>query len=209
MHTLYWKPNSGSLAPMALLEETGLPYATVKVDAAAGEHKSEAYRRDVHPLGLIPALRLRDGRVMIESAAIVAYLADLAPEKRLAPAPNSPERGFYLQWLVYGAATLYPAYSRHYHPDRHRVRDGDDEAVMTLAVAAVDEAWRPVESALADGRTFLLGDHCSAADIYLAMLALWHPDKASFRAACPGVERMRKAVWQRPAAAKALAADHK
>jgi glutathione S-transferase len=205
MHTLYWKPSSGSLAPMALLEETGLPYTTVKVDADAGEHRSEAYKRDVHPLGLIPALKLRDGRVMIESAAIVAYLADLAPESRLAPAPNDADRAFYLQWLVYGAATLYPCYIRFYHPDYHRVRDGDDEAVQDLALTALNEAWKAVETAFADGRPLLTGERCTAADIYIAMLALWHPDKKTFKPACPGVDRMQAAVWQRPAAAKALA----
>lgn len=207
MHTLYWKPNSGSLAPMALLEETGLPYRTVKVDADAGEHKSEAYRRDVHPLGLIPALKLLDGRVMIESAAIVGYLADLAPEKRLAPATNDADRAFYLQWLVFGASTLYPAYIRYYHPDYHRVRDTDDEAVKALAVKALNEAWSAVETTFADGRPFLTGDRCTAADIYVGMLALWHPQRDQFRAACPGVDALRKAVWARPACAKALA-DH-
>lgn len=205
MHTLYWKPQSGSLAPMALLEETGLPYRTVKVDAAAGEHKSEEYKRNVHPLGLIPALRLLDGRVMIESAAIVAYLADLASEKRLAPAANDADRAFYLQWLSFGASTLYPAYIRYYHPDYHRVRETDDEAVKALAVSALNDAWLAVEAAFADGRPFLLGDRCTAADIYVGMLALWHPQRDQFKAACPAVDKLRAAVWARPSCAKALA----
>ncbi|MEQ8393809.1 glutathione S-transferase family protein [Thalassobaculum sp.] len=209
MHTLYWKPQSGSLAPMTLLEETGLPYEAVKVNADAGEHKSEAYKRDVHPLGLIPALRLPDGTVMIESAAMVIYLADLAPQKGLAPAPTDAKRATYLQWLVYGAATLYPAYIRLYHPDYHRVREGDDEAVKALARTAIDTAWAAVERGLADGRPFLLGDTASAADLYTGMLALWHPDPAAFKEACPNVAALRKAVWGRPAAAKALAAHAK
>lgn len=206
MHTLYWSPSSGSLAPMAVLEEAGIAYEAVKVDTKAGEHRAEAYRRSVHPLGLVPALKLPDGRVMIESAAIAAYLADLAPAAGLAPTLDSPDRGPYLQWLVYGAATLYPAYIRLYHPDYHRVRETDDEAVKALALAALDTAWPVVDSALSDGRTFLLGERCSAADLYIAMLALWHPAPAAFRAANPNVERLRAAVWARPAAAKALTA---
>lgn len=206
MHTLYWKPMSGSLAPMALLEETGLPYEGVKVNADAGEHKSEAYKRDVHPLGLVPALRLPDGRMVIESAAMMIHLADLAPAKGLAPVVTDPDRALYLNWMVYGAATLYPAYIRNYHPYKFRVREDDDEAVKALAVAAVDTAWAAVETALSDGRPFLLGDKFSAADIYVGMLALWHPKAEAFRAACPNVSRLRKAVWDRPEAAKALGA---
>jgi len=204
MHTLYWKPMSGSLAPMALLEETGLPFETTKVDAAAGEDKSEAYMRDVHPLGLVPALRIPDGRVMIESAAMMIYLADLAPASGMAPAATDPDRALYMQWLVYGAATLYPAYIRYYHADYHRVREGDDEAVKALAVKALDAAWAPIEATLVDGRGFLLGDRCTAADIYVAMLALWHPGRGAFGKACPNVNRLREAVWARPACAKAL-----
>ena len=209
MHTLYWKPHSGSLAPMTLLEETGTPYESVVVNADAGEHRTEAYKRDVHPLGLIPALRLPDGSVMIESAAMVIYLADLAPAKGLAPAATDPKRAPYLQWLVYGAATLYPAYIRLYHPDYHLVREGDDEAVKALARTALDTGWAAVERALSYGRPFLLGDTSSAADLYIGMLALWHPDPAAFKAACPKVSELRKAVWARPAAAKALAAHAK
>lgn len=205
MHTLYWKPMSGSLAPMALLEETGIPFETAKVNAAAGEDKSEAYMRDVHPLGLVPALRIPDGRVMIESAAMMIYLADLAPAKGLAPAATDPDRALYMQWMVYGAATLYPAYIRYYHPDYHRVRDDDDDAVKALAVNALDAAWAPVDAALAAGGGFLTGSGCTAADIYIAMMALWHPGRGAFGKAAPAVNRLRETVWARPACAKALA----
>ena len=44
---------------------------------------------------LVPALRIPDGRVMIESAAMMIYLADLAPAAGLAPAeheePDEPD----------------------------------------------------------------------------------------------------------------------
>src|SRR3546814_15560445 len=95
------------------------------------------------------------------------YLGDLAPAAGLAPAVDDPDRALYLQWLVYGAATVYPAYIRYYHPNHHRVRDTDDEAVKTLAVAALNQAWRPVEAALQDGRPWLPGDRCTAPAIYV------------------------------------------
>ena len=69
-YQLYWYKAASSLAPMAVLEETGATYEAVEIDAAAGEHKGAAYRQ-IHPLGLIPALRLPDGRMVFESAGIV------------------------------------------------------------------------------------------------------------------------------------------
>ena len=92
MHTLYWNRNSSSLAPMAVLEESGTPYEAVWIDMAAGEHKSPAHRAR-HPLGLVPALVLPDGTTLVESAAITAYGADLNPDNGLAPPVGTPSRG--------------------------------------------------------------------------------------------------------------------
>ena len=48
---------------------------------------------------------------MMESLAMCIFLGDAFPEKGLAPAPDSPWRAAYLQWLVYGTATLEPVLS--------------------------------------------------------------------------------------------------
>jgi len=46
----------------------------------------------VHPFGNVPAL-VDGGAPILESVAILAYLADRFPEKALAPPSGSPERG--------------------------------------------------------------------------------------------------------------------
>jgi len=43
---------------------------------------------------------------MFESAAICAYLADKFPDKRMAPALGTVERGMYYQWMFYSMASL-------------------------------------------------------------------------------------------------------
>ncbi len=42
----------------------------------------------MNPLGYVPALMLDDGTLLTEGAAILQYIADLVPEKTLAP-PNT------------------------------------------------------------------------------------------------------------------------
>jgi len=193
-HRLYWSPSSGSLAPMALLEETGTAYEAVRIDTAARAHKAEDYLRH-HPLGLVPALDLPDGSCLIESAAIVAYLADLAPDRGLAPPLGTPERARHYQWLTYGAATLYTAYMRRYQTYDYRVRDGDDGLIHALAERHLAERWAVVERALASaGTPFLTGDRPGAADIYLSMLAGWHPDPPAFWTRHPRIRAMRDGV---------------
>lgn len=202
-HTLYWSSRSGSLAPLCLLIETGTPHDTVEVDTRARAHKSPDYLRDVHPLGTVPALRLPDGMVLIESAAMVLYLADRAPG--LAPSREDPARPAHLQWVTYGAATLYSTCLRIYHtedlvPDA-AARDG----ARAMAVESLDRQWAVVERGLGGDAPYLFGDRAGAADIYLAMLASWHPAPERFEAACPGVARLRRAVWDLPSMRRALA----
>ena len=87
-----------------MLEELDVPYEIVLIDFERGEHKSVEYRK-IHPHGQLPALE--DGTLtMFESAAICAYLADKFPDKRMAPALGTIERGMYYQWMFYSMAAL-------------------------------------------------------------------------------------------------------
>jgi glutathione S-transferase len=203
VHTLYWSSHAGSLAPLCLLIEGGLPHDTVQVRTKEREHKTDAYLRDVHPLGTVPALRLPDGRVILESAAMMLHLAELAPD--LAPPAGSADRGMFLNWIAYGSGTLYPAYQRIYHTDDMVPDEAARPATRDLAVAGLAGRWKVVEDALgAENGPFLFGDKASAADIYLAMLALWHPDQEPFAAACPKVRAMKDAVWKMASMQQAL-----
>ena len=202
-YQLYWYKAASSLAPMAVLEETGATYEAVEIDAAAGEHKGAAYRQ-IHPLGLIPALRLPDGRMVFESAGIVMFVVDRHPEAGIAPDPASADRAFYNQWLFYLADTLYPTYNRYYWAARFSTDPGDSERIKARCTELLVDQWEVVERAL-DGRDSLVGDSCTAADIYMQMVATWDADPAGFRARCPNVARVAGAVAARPAVARALA----
>ncbi len=86
------------------LEEAGLSYELVKVELPKGEHKGPDHLARHHH-GLVPAFD--DGELhLIESGAISMYVADKAPEKKLAPALGTAERGRYYQWVVYATSTL-------------------------------------------------------------------------------------------------------
>ena len=78
MYTLYWHPWSSSYAPMAVMEELGVAFDHHEVDYDGGETETSDYRQ-IQPLGLIPALKIGDGRSMFESAAIILYLCDFHP----------------------------------------------------------------------------------------------------------------------------------
>jgi glutathione S-transferase len=162
---LYYAPNTRALRPRWLLEEAGLPYELVRVDMQAGQHRSAAYKA-VHPLGAVPALE--DGEVtLIESSAICMYLADKLPPGQMAPAPGTQDRGRYYQWMVYAVATLEGP-----NLEFLRARQADDEKGKQAARARAIELARPIAAAL-EGRSYLVGDHFSAADVMIGSVLGW------------------------------------
>lgn len=166
---LYFNKYTRATRPRHLLEELGIPYEIVPIDLSKGEHRSPAYLQ-IHPHGRVPALE-HDGQIIIESAAICLYLADLFPEKGLAPAPGSSARGAYYQWIVYAVATLEEpvvrTFTQHRKPEAER-----DEAALHDAQADFD-ACAAVLSAALDGKDWLLGEQFSAADVMVGSILAW------------------------------------
>ncbi len=152
---LYWSPNTRSTRALWLLEEAGLPYERVKLDLAAGEHKQPAFLA-VNPMGKVPALTNGEAKVA-ESAALCAYVADLAPDSGLAPPIGDPDRGRWLQWLFFSAGCVEPAYMQKamgWTIDRPSLAGwGGYDAVMDV-----------LDQALSTG-PWLLGDRFTAADV--------------------------------------------
>jgi len=66
-----------------VLEEKQLPWTAHSVDLYNFEHATPAYRA-IHPKGLVPAL-IHDGRTIIDSNDIIAYLDATFPGDRLTP----------------------------------------------------------------------------------------------------------------------------
>ncbi|MDJ0686403.1 MAG: glutathione S-transferase family protein [Alphaproteobacteria bacterium] len=77
MLTLYDFDGSGNGYKVALLLNLlDQPYRRVEVNILEGESRTEAFLRDISPVGKIPVLGFDDGRKLFESNAILTYLAD-------------------------------------------------------------------------------------------------------------------------------------
>lgn len=166
MLKLFYIPNTRASRVRWMLEELQVPYELARIDWATA--RGEEYRKKVHPLGAVPALQDGD-TVVIESAAIIAHLADKFPEKGLAPPPG--ERGGYYQWIVYAMATLEPlvvAFNDHTRklPEEQRVSNIADAARRSFVNAAA-----PVAREL-HGKEWILG-RFSAADVVLGSVMAW------------------------------------
>jgi glutathione S-transferase len=202
MYKLYWSPFTASLAPFAVLEETGAEYETEFVNYSEGQHKTPEYLA-INPCGLVPAMTLPDGQTIFEAAAMIMHLCDRYSDAGLAPAADDPLRPLFYQWMLYLADTIQPTHRRLYHPERFSTDKADAGKVRDSGVEALLAEWRIVEDALA-GKNWLLGERFSACDIYMQMLTLWFIPPEALYARYANIARVATAVAARPAVARVL-----
>lgn len=101
-----WPRSSGTRVAWAL-EELGVRYEYVEVDAEKQAHRSPEYLA-VNPHGKVPAL-VDDGRHFFESGAILLHLArKYGVDKRLWPAADDQLGADALCWTVWGMTELGP-----------------------------------------------------------------------------------------------------
>jgi glutathione S-transferase len=202
-YTLYWCPDTASLAPRIVLEEAGLDYEVVEVDIRQGAHRAPAYLA-INPVGLVPALALPGGEILTESAAISLYLAERHPETGLAPAMGDPLRGLFLRSLFYLADAVQPAYKVFFYPQRFTNTAAHAAEVKAQAADNVIAAWRPVEAHLAAAGPYHLGASCSLVDIYMLMLSTWFEPIDDLAGICPAVGAACDLVRARPSVQRCL-----
>ena len=171
-YTLYGRSGSGSDIIRMLLEEIRAPYDFVAIGREPAE--VEKYRR-INPTGKVPALRLPQGAVLFESAAICLYLAGAHPEARLAPQPGTLEHARFLQWMVFLSANLYECALRIYYSDRYS-RAGESAAEGIQQQASQD--FLDILSIIVPSLSpYVLGREISAADYYLYVVGGWHSER--------------------------------
>jgi glutathione S-transferase len=164
---LYYSPGACSLAPHIALREAERAFELERVDLKSHRTASGVDYYTINPKGYVPALQLDDHGAMTltENAAILQYIADLVPERRLAP-PNGTFGRYHLQeWLSFIGGEVHKQLSPLWHPDtpvltQERLRSKIGERYLYLADVLVD-------------RAFVMGETFTVADAYLFALLRW------------------------------------
>jgi glutathione S-transferase len=165
---LYYAPGTCSLSPHIIAREAGLSIDLERVDIGKTPHRTEggASFSAVNPKGYVPALVLDDGGVLTEGAAIVQYLADLAPQSALAPAAGTIERYRLQEWLTFISSELHKMFSPWlFHPEH-------GEIAAAAAKAKIAERFAFLDAQLAT-RAYLMGERFTAADAYAFTIVGW------------------------------------
>lgn len=196
---LYYSPGACSLSPHIVLQELGLPYTPVLASTKSHKLQDGTDFYTINPLGYVPLLELDDGKRLHEGPAIVQYLADQAPDKKLAPANGTWERYKLQEWLTFIGTELHKSFSPLFNP-------ASTDDVKNGARERITGRLKFVESELA-GKQYLMGDQFTVADAYLFTVTNWAKLTGVDLSGFPNLNQYRERVGARPAVVSAMKAE--
>lgn len=181
-----------------LLALKNVPHEVVEIDLRSGEQMGEAYRA-INPACTVPALKLDDGTVLTDNAAIAAWLEATYPEPALL-GETALEKAEIASWntrvemeLGWGVASALrnstPMMKGRALPGPH-----DYEQIPALAergIQMIGHFFDTLEAHL-EGRDFIAGGRLSVADVTCFVFL----DFAKIVKLQPGEERPNIARWR-------------
>lgn len=196
---LYFSPGACSLSPHIILQEAELPYTLEKVDLRNKKTATGADFWTINPKGYVPTLQLNDGSYLTEGPAIVQYLADLVPDKKLIPPAGTMERYRLIETLAFISAELHKNFSPLFNPGA-----SDDTKEMTTKTLKRRFAFIDQQLGSAD---FLCGHQFTVADAYLFVMLLWASNMKLPVEDWPALQSFKTRIAKRPAVHAAMLAE--
>ena len=162
---LYFSPGACSLSPHIVAQEAGIPLTLVKVDLASKKTAGGDDFWKINPKGYVPALELDNGEVLTEGSAIVQYLADQKPERKLAQSNGTLDRYRVQEMLGYINSELHKSFSPLFNPNTTPEVRKEREEYLRKRFKLINErlAHQP----------YLFGEQFSVADAYLFTVTNW------------------------------------
>ena len=192
---LYFSPLACSLASRIALYEAGAEARFIEVDPKSKRTPDGVDYREIYPVGLVPLLRLDDGSLLRENAAILQYIAARYPQAELVPA-DAAERARVQQWLSFIGTELHkglfiPLFDQ-------KAPEGTRPHVLKK-----QESRLKYLNNYLGGRDFLL-DRFTVADAYLYTVLNWTTATGVDLAPFPAIQQYHRRLQKRPSVAKAF-----
>jgi glutathione S-transferase len=162
---LYYSPGACSLSPHIVLREAGLPFTLVLASTKTHKLADGTDYYTVNPKGYVPLLELDDGQRLSEGPAIVQYIADRVPDKKLAAAWGTMERYRQMEWLNFIGTELHKGIGAIFNP---ALPEEAKAMARTTGLSRLEWVNQQLE-----GRQYLMGESFSAPDAYLFTVVNW------------------------------------
>jgi glutathione S-transferase len=195
VYTLYYAPASASMVVHLALLEIGAPHRLELVDLGKGAQRSAEYLK-LNPQGVVPTLVI-DCRPLTESAALLMILADRHPEAHLAPAPGTPARDEWTQWIVFLSNALAATFRTWFYAPEVGLKEHTPESRAAIQ-QKIASAWDRLDAHLTAHGPYLLGREFSGADLLLTMLMRWSRNMPRPATEWPALKNLADLVRARP-----------
>jgi glutathione S-transferase len=194
---LFFSPTVSCLASRITCYESGTHLNFIEVDPITRRTPDGKNYLELSPLGLVPALRLDDGFLLTEHAAILQHLAARSTTSNLNPLPSLDLDRLH-QWLQMVGADLREAVST-------PLVDGAADATATHAREFAFASLDFLNDQLTQ-RHFLL-TRFSIADAYLCSVLHWTAPKKIDLSRWPAIEAYYDRMVKRPSVSRAIAEE--
>src|SRR5580692_9804477 len=156
---LFTRPGTCSLATDIALREAGVDFELVKVSRHTGKTSDGVDFTEINSKGYVPALRLDNGELLTENAALLQYIGDLNPAAKLAPPAGTLERYRLNEWLAYINSEVHKSYSPLFYAHAPEAMKDYARANLTKRVGWLAEKL--------GSKPYLMGEQFTVADAYL------------------------------------------
>ncbi len=194
---LYFSPMACSLASRIAIyqAQADADVRFVEVDPKTKRTREGANYLEIYPLGLVPLLRLDDGSLLAENAAILQYIAGRYVKAELAPGDPIAQARLQ-QWLCFIGTELHkglfiPLFDQ-------KAPEGTRTHVLNKQESRLAHLDRHLR-----GREFLL-DRFSVADAYLFTVLNWTAPTRVDLGRWPSIAGYHKALSARPSVGRAV-----
>ena len=206
MLNLFYAAHTCALASHIALEEAGAVYTTTRIRFADNDQHKPDYLA-INPKGRVPALVTERG-VLTETPAMLAYIAQLYPQAKLAPLNDAFA---FAQAQAFNSYLCSTVHISHAHRMRgYRWVEADDTqsiaAMQKKVPQSVYEGFALVEQHMLAG-PWVMGERYTICDAYLFTLAQWLEADGVDPARLPRVAEHRRRVADRPAVQRAIAVE--
>lgn len=201
MLTLYFCPYACSMASHVALEESGAAFEAKKVNIFKGEQFTPEYRA-INPRSKVPALRFDDGRVLLETTAILGWIGTAFPDSDLLGA-DPLDRARTIATCAWLSGSVHATFKQFVHPEHVIAASAMHGAVKARAKETYWAHLQEIDATLAD-RPWMMGEQFTVADPYALVFFPWGRELGLPIGELINLTAMKDRLIQRPAARRAL-----
>ncbi|GLR92280.1 glutathione S-transferase family protein [Bradyrhizobium iriomotense] len=199
MLKLYYAPGTCAVASHIALEEAGADYTTERLDFKTNQQNSPDYLA-INPKGRVPSL-VTDRGVLTETPAMLAYIAQVFPNAKLAPLDDVFALAQAQSFNSYLCSTVHVAHAHKLRGARWATEETSFADMKRMIPKSMGACFALIEQKMLRG-PWVMGEQYTICDPYLYTLSLWLEGDGVDIKVTPKVADHFKRMSERPAVRK-------